>query len=157
MEDMTPRKAVEFAIETEAIGAKVYQHLARKCRGDEEIAKIFTRLSKYFQSLLEKVPQEAAKGYGEKYGLLRAMSISEFFSTRDGLEKDMDAISGRDDALKRAFGLEKATIGYYQELKEVLEDGSVLDEIIAAEKEHLLAVMKYMVTGAKFRGLGDKF
>ena len=32
-----------------------------------------------------------------------------------------------------------------------------IDEMIAEEKRHLVSVMKYMVTGAKMRGLGDKF
>ena len=76
---------------------------------------------------------------------------------QDGLKEDLEAIQTRDDALKRAFELEKATLNYYQALKDVMDEGDALDGIIAAEKEHLTTVMRYMVTEAKFRGLGDSF
>ena len=165
MEEVSLRKAMEFAVNTEAVGAKAYRHLAEKCKDDEEIAGIFTRLSqdevaheKYFQSLLDKLPAESGpRDYDENFGVLRAMAMSEFFSTRDGLREDLEAIQTRDDALKRAFELEKATLNYYQALKDVMDEGEALDGVIAAEKEHLTTVMRYMVTEAKFRGLGDSF
>ena len=41
-------------------------------------------------------------------------------------------------------------------MKELI-DHELIDEMIAEEKSHLTQVTKYMVTGAKMRGLGDKF
>ena len=165
MERVSLKKAIEFAVNTEAVGAKAYRHLAEKCKDDEEIAGIFTRLSqdeaeheKFFRSLLEKIPaEEGPKDYDENFGVLKAMSMSEFFSTRDGLKADMEAIQSRDDALKRAFELEKATLNYYRALKDAMGEGDALDSVIAAEKAHLTTVMRYMITEAKFHGLGDSF
>jgi len=165
MPEFSTKRAMEFAVNIEEVGAKAYKQLAEKCKDDEEVTAIFTRLAqdevshgKYFQGLLEKVPdEEGPNDYDEDFGVLKAMAMSEFFSTRDGLKADMDAIKGRDDALQRAFELEKATLSYYRALKDVMENGEALDGIIAAEKEHLTTVMRYMVTEAKFRGLGDSF
>jgi hypothetical protein len=36
-------------------------------------------------------------------------------------------------------------------------DDPILDDMIAEEKRHITQVMKYMVTDAKFRGLGDTY
>jgi rubrerythrin len=164
MEEITLAKAVQFAVTTEELGAKTYRRLAEKLKDDKEISTIFSQLAvdeeaheKYFRTLLERVPREAPKDYGEKYEVVRAMSISQFFSSRDGLKRDIDAIKTRDDALRRAFELEKATLGYYNALKEVLRDRTELDAIIAAEQEHLVRVLRYMITDSEFRGLGDAF
>jgi len=164
MEEMTLAKAVQFAVTTEELGAKSYRRMAEKLKDDEELSAVFTRLAKdeqahekYFRRLLEKVPREAPKDYGEKYEVVRAMSISEFFSTHDGLRRDIDAIETRDDALGRAFEFEKATLGYYHALKDLIGEEAELNAIIQAEKEHLVSVMRYMTTEAKFRGIEDKF
>ena len=45
-----------------------------------------------------------------------------------------------EDALRRAIELEKATLGYYRALREVLGPSAALDGIIQAEVEHLLRV-----------------
>ena len=75
---------------------------------------------------------------------------------RRHIEKNLDQIDSREDALERAFNLEKASLLYYQAMKEVLQD-DLLDSMIQEEKSHLTQVMRYMVTGAKMRGLGDTF
>jgi rubrerythrin len=164
MEEITLAKAVQFAVTTEELGAKAYRHLAEKLKNDTEIAAIFVKLAedeqaheKYFRGLLEEVSREAPRDYGEEFEVLRAMSISQFFSSRDGLKRDIDSIKTREDALKRSFELEKATLGYYYSLKDALGKRAQLDAIIAAEKEHLVKVMQYMVTESKFRGLSDGF
>jgi len=70
--------------------------------------------------------------------------------------KDVAAIESKEDALTRAYNLERTSLLYYQALKEVMQ-ADILDEMIAEERKHITQVMKYLVTGAKFRGLGDKF
>jgi rubrerythrin len=165
MEDVTLKRAVEFAVATEEVGARAYKHMAEKLKDDEEIHPIFLRLAQdelaheqYFRTLLEKIPNEPGpKDYDEGLGVLKAMSMSEFFSTRDGLKKDLEGVNTRDEALRRAFELEKATLNYYRALKDVMGDSDAVDGIIKAEKEHLTTVMKVMLTEAKFRGLGDSF
>lgn len=163
MEDITLRKAVEFAISVEQMGNEIYDRLARRFKDDEEISKVFAVLAKdellhekQLKTLLESVPAEEPQGYAEKYGYLRAMSLSEFFTSREGLTRSLEEVKTRQDALQRAFELERSALGYYQALKEVLGENEVLDSIIKMEREHMVSVMRYMVTGAKMRGLGDK-
>jgi hypothetical protein len=40
-------------------------------------------------------------------------------------------------------------------MQECLGENEILKAIISAEKSHLVSVMKYLVTGAKMRGLAD--
>ena len=61
------------------------------------------------------------------------------------------------DTLENAFSLEKATLLFYEALLDTLGDDASLSAIIQAEKEHVVALMKVILTGAKFRGLGDKW
>ena len=144
------REAVDFAITTEQLGAKSYRRLARNLKDDNEIAELFLRLAQdeerheaEFQALRETVPDaDVARDYPETYGFLRAMSISEFFSPRSGMTRAVDEITSPSDALRRAVELEKATLGYYQALQEILGDSEVLDGILRAEREHLLSVTR---------------
>lgn len=142
------REALDFAITTEQLGARTYRRLARNLQEDSEIAELFLKLAQdeerheaEFQSLRETVPDlDVARDYPETYGFLKAMSISEFFSPRSGLTRDVDQITSPSDALRRAVELEKATLGYYQALQEILGSSAPLDGIIKAEREHLLSV-----------------
>jgi rubrerythrin len=146
------RQAVEFAITTEQLGARGYRRLARNLENDNEAAKLFLRLAQdeerheaEFRALMETVPdRNAERDYPETYGFLRAMSISEFFSPRSGLTRDIEKIQNRADALRRAIELEKATLGYYQALREVMGDSEALDGIIQAEREHLVSVSRML-------------
>jgi rubrerythrin len=148
LEGTSLRKAVEFAIATEQVGARAYRRLARNLEADKEIAGLFLGLAEdeerheaEFRALMETVPdRDAARDYPEKYGYLRAMSISEFFSPRSGLTRDVEEIRTRGDALRRAIELEKATLGYYQALQDVMGASDTLDAIIQAEREHLRRV-----------------
>jgi hypothetical protein len=81
--------------------------------------------------------------------------MSEFFTGEEGPMKDIDKIKTRDDAFARAFALEKASLFYYHAMQDCLGDNEILKAIISAEKNHLVSVMKYLVTGAKMRGLAD--
>lgn len=158
LEHLNPKMAVEFAIKTEELGAQGYEKLARRFKEDAELAEIFSVLAREevahaqaFKALLKKVPDTAESSGDEKFQYLRAMSISEFFSSTRGVFADPDAIKSREDALQRALGLEKATLQYYQAMREVLDDSEVLDPIIAAEKRHVLNIMRYLMTEAQVR------
>ena len=70
--------------------------------------------------------------------------------------KNIDTIKTRQDALGRAFELEKAALGYYRAMEEVLGQSEILTSIIDAEKQHTLKVMEYLFTGAEFRGIRDE-
>jgi rubrerythrin len=165
MEDINLRKSIELAIATEKLGAGFYGKLAEKFRDDKEISELFSILAKdeetheaQFQALLDKVPAEdEGSREEEKYQYLTAVSISEFFAGDGGALKDIDKIKSTDDALARAFALEKATLLYYHAMQDILGQNDILDTVIALEKSHLVSVMKYLMTGAKMRGLSDNW
>jgi rubrerythrin len=165
LEELTVRKAVEFACKTEELGNVFYTRLAKKFSEDAEISNIFSILAKdelahrqQFNQLLDKIPEDpGVSSRDERMALLKVMSRSEFFMGEKGLTSKLEEIKTREDALERAVQLEKDTLGYFQAMKDVLGDEPILDAIIKIEKSHLVKLIEYMITGAKMRGLGDTF
>lgn len=161
----TLRSGVELAVTTEKLGASFYRTLAKKHQDDPELNELFSILAKdeeaheeQFKKLLNRLPpDEKTEGSEEKYQYLAAAAMSEFFSGEEGPMKDIDKIETRDDALARAFALEKASLFYYHAMEDVLGKDEILTAIISAEKSHLVSVMKYLMTGAKMRGLSDNW
>lgn len=164
LKELTPREAVEFAVKTERLGQVIYTVLAEKFSDDVELKEAFELLAedeaaheREFRGLMSKVPETAAYGSKEGFELLRAMSVSEFFTGEDGLYRNLETIKERDDALMKAFALEKATLQFYTTMQEVMGKSEVLDDIIKAEKSHVVKLMRYLLTDAKFRGISDDF
>jgi rubrerythrin len=163
LEELTLRKAVEFAVTTEKLGNRFYEKMAKKFADDQEISEIFSMLAKdelihekQFQNILNKVPKdEGVSSQDDRWAHLRIMSMSEFFMGESGIFKKLDEIDTKEDALQRAFNLEKDTLGYYRAMEDVLGKDDTLTAIIEAEKKHMAKVMEYMLTGAKMRGLAD--
>jgi rubrerythrin len=164
IEDLTLRKAVQFAVKTEELGAAFYRRLATHFASDKEVNQVFALLAKdedthlaQFKALLDTVPagEDALQYEQEQY--LRAMATAEIFSGDSGLFKNVDAIGSVADAMEKALHLEKATVTYYIAMRDVLPESKVLDTIIASEKHHVVQVMRYLITGAKMRGLSDTF
>jgi rubrerythrin len=165
IEDITLKSCLEFAVKTEEVGSQFYSRLASKFAKNENISGIFAQLSKdevvhrnQFAELLKKLPD--TKGMiasPEKREYIKAMSISEFFSPKHGPFANIDKIKDRDDALEKAFGLEKATLGFYDAVQDALGKNEILSQVIEAEKSHVVTLMKVMVTGAKFRSLLDNW
>ena len=158
----TLRGAIEFAVRTEELGEELYKRLAARFPEDTEIKEMFEFLAQdevahgnYFRSLLEATPPDEGVSTGPEFQYVRAMSLSQFFMGEDGLKKKCAEIQSKTDALRIVFELEKATLQYYQALREVLGENEALDAIIRAEKAHLMKVMQYIVTDSKFRGLSD--
>ncbi len=165
IENITAAKCLEFAIKTEEMGAELYQRLAKKFSSDRELSELFEGLGcdeaqhgERFRALGERtLPRFCDQRIPiEQQNYLRAMSISDVFATKE-LARDVESIRSREDALERALNLEKATLGYYQAVREILGEDEVLDSLIAIEKSHVVKVMQLMLTGAKFRGLSDNY
>ena len=165
LEDISLKSCIEFAVATEDIGAKFYGRLAKKFAGSQEIANLFELLGKdeqvhkqQFSELLKHVPEEEGEASApEKSQYVRAMSIGEFFSRYQGPFVNIDKIENRDDALEKAFGFEKATLGFYHAVQDVLCKNPTLSEVIETEKSHITRLMKVLITGEKFRSLQDKW
>lgn len=165
LENLTLKKAVAFAIQTEELGEKLYRRFAEKFASEKEVSDIFQQLARdeavhreQFTKLLEVVPEsEDDKGSYETGDYLKAMAMSDIFSPKRGPFAHVDEIESGRDALLQAFELEKATLGYYNAMKELLGGNRVLKSVIEVEKSHLINVMKVLLTDAKFRGLQDQW
>jgi len=159
LEDLTIKKAVEFAITTEQQGSRIYRKLAKRYAGKADLVKLFEQLAdeedKHEQSLIklrDKVPDEEVSTGNESFQYLRAMSISEFFAGEDKLFARVD-MDNPADVMQRAMGLEKATLQYYEAMRGLMDNDDVLEALISAEKRHVLSLMRYMITDEKVKGL----
>jgi len=159
--DLTLRKALDLAATIEDKAAHRYEALARKFADDETVAEVFTQLAKdeaahgsHFTDLIQGLPDEdALEDKEEALNLLRASAASEVLNP-EGLSRT-DDIRSPADALHKALDLEKATLFFYQSLKDVLEEGTEVDHLIETEKRHVSTLMKVLVSDARFRSLDD--
>ncbi len=162
-EDFTLRQALELAVTTEQLAAEYYDKMAGQFAENREVAEVFTRLAKderghevAFRKLAESVPEDQGPSAGDvNYEFLKATSRSQFF-TRDTVKKT-DDIKTANDALGKALAFEKATMLYYQGIKGVLGDNPQLNELIEAERSHVVSIARILPTDTKFRGMGDIF
>ncbi|HYQ80495.1 MAG TPA: ferritin family protein [Anaeromyxobacteraceae bacterium] len=166
IKDVNAASCVAFAIQTEEIGAELYRGLARKFASDPELRELFEGLGQdevHHGEQIRGLQQRLAPRFrdqpvsAEQRDYLRAMSMSDVFSGPKGLARDVEGIRSRDDALERALNLEKATLAFYQAVRDLVGPDEVLDSLIAMEKKHVVKVMQLLITGARFRGLADAF
>lgn len=166
IEKVTAESCLAFALETEEVGAELYQALAQKFARDGDLRDLFEGLGRdevhhgeQIRSMGERLrPRLQDRPVSaEEQAYLRAMSMSDIFSRPKGLAGDVTGIESRQDALERALQLEKATLAYYQAMRDVIGPEEVLDSLIAMEKKHVVKVMALLITGAMFRGLADAF
>ncbi len=166
IEDVTLKGCIEFAVATEELGAKVYAKLAAKFSDNKDIAKLFSRLADdeqihklHFSELLKKAPEDQGiSSSPEKREYVKAMSLSEFFSHHRGPFKDIEKIQDRNDALQKALDFEKATLGFYKAVEDVLGMHALLTSVIEAERSHVVVLMKALIVeGSEFRSLQDRW
>lgn len=166
IENVSAAAVVEFALETEKIGAELYRELARKFAADAELRQLFEGLGRdevqhgeqiraLQQRLAPRLRDQPVSAEQRDY--LRAMSMAEIFSAPKGPARDLASVKSRDDALERALNLEKATVAYYQAVRDLMGPDEILDSLIAVEKKHVVKVIQLLLTGARFRGLADGF
>jgi len=159
--DLTLRKALELATTIEDRAAQKYEALARKFADDESLGAVFAQLAKdeaahgsHFTDLIDGVPDDDSLADKEDaLNLLRASAASKALDP-DNLSRT-DDIRSPADALHEALDLERATLFFYQSLKDVLDESPEVDHLIETEKRHVSTLMKVLVTDARFRGLDD--
>jgi rubrerythrin len=159
--DITLRGALELAGSVEEKAAARYEALAKKFAGDKPIADVFSQLAEdeaahesHFRDLARKIPEQGAPQASEQaLDLVRASAASKFFDP-DALAQT-DQIETPADALREALGFEKATLFFYQSLKDVLDDSEELNHLVEAEKGHISLLMRVLISDARFRGLDD--
>jgi rubrerythrin len=163
MEISTLRQCVELAITTEQTGAQRYDQLADKLAENPEVARILKRLADderdhelQFRGLLKSLPEvDKAVGSDLAGEYLRTLAKSEFFEREIAPLEQPAEIKSPADAMAKAMALEKATVLFYDAMKDLLGESHALDTIIAAEKQHVVTLMKVIMTDAEFRGLSD--
>ena len=166
IEDVTLKGCLEFAIATEERGAKIYAGLASTFSANQEIAQLFSRLAEdeqvhrqQFSQFLKNAPSEEKiiSSPGER-DYLKAMSLSDFFSQQSGPLRDIEKIQDRSDALQKVLEFEKATLGFYKAVEDVLGPHEMLSQVIEVEKNHVVVLMKaLLVEGSAFRSLQDRW
>jgi rubrerythrin len=158
---LTLKQVLEVAVAIEERGAKYYSGLASKFGGEPALAETFDRLAKdelshaaQFRKLAAAAsPDSSVAPSDPAYYSLRAAAVGDFFS--DEKAPDPATVRTPADALAKALELEKSTLFYYRAVEDAIGASPELSELIAAEKAHLTAIMRVIVSDAKFRGTGD--
>jgi rubrerythrin len=137
---------MEMAIQTEILGYEFYTKMAEKFKKDNGLVKLFSTLAakektheKTFKGLKETVAQTGIGPvqWEEVSNYMRAFVESEFFLGRAKALPSMDHIKSVQDAVKFAIGFEKETLLYFMELKAIVKEKGVVEEVINEEKSHI--------------------
>ena len=137
---------MEMAIQTETLGYQFYTGMADKFKNNDGLVKLFTTLAskekqheKTFTGLKDMVARKGAEPvqWEEVTNYMRAFVESEFFLGRGKALPSMDHIKTVNDAVRFAIGFEKETLLYFIELRTIVKEKEVLDEVINEEKSHI--------------------
>jgi len=138
---------IEMAIRTERLGYQFYTSMAEKFKKDAELVKLFTLLAsketmheKTFtelQDLVAKSGTEAVE-WEEVSNYMRAFVESQFFLGKGKALPSMDHLKSVKDAVQFALGFEKETLLYFMELRKIVKEKELVDEIINEEKSHIM-------------------
>jgi rubrerythrin len=139
---------MEMAIQTERLGFKFYSTIAEKFKKDAGLVRLFTTLAdkekvheKTFTDLKVSVEKSGIDvepvQWEEVSNYMRAFVESEFFLGKGKALPTMDHIKTVADAVKFAIGFEKETLLYFMELKSIVKEKDVIEEVINEEKSHV--------------------
>jgi rubrerythrin len=148
---------IEMAIRTETLGYQFYTTMAEKFKKDEGLSKLFTTLAskekvheKIFTELKTMVAKKGTEPvqWEEVSNYMRAFVESEFFLGKGKALPAMDHVKTVHDAAKFAMGFEKETLLYFHELRSIVKEKEIVDQVINEEKSHIRWL------GAFLAGLG---
>ena len=137
---------MEMAIQTEILGYQFYTGMAEKFKKDDGLVKLFSTLAtkektheKTFKGLKESVAKTGMEPvqWEEVSNYMRAFVESKFFLGRDKALPSLTHIKTVNDAVKFALGFEKETLLYFMELRSIVKEKEVVDEVINEEKSHI--------------------
>jgi len=148
---------MEMAVQTEKLGQQFYLGMAGKFKAEAGLVKLFTTLAskekvheKTFTELKELVARQAPApmNWEDVSDYLRAFVESEFFLGKGKALPSMDHVRSVKDAVNFALGFEKETLLYFMELRNIVKEKEVVDEVINEEKSHIMWLDRFK------RGLG---
>lgn len=137
---------LEMAIKTETLGYQFYTDMAEKFKKNDGLVKLFTTLAskekvheKTFTGLKAIVAKSGTEAveWEEVSNYMRAFVESEFFLGRGKALPSMEGLKTVQDAVKFALGFEKETLLYFFELRSIVKEKEMVDEIINEEKSHI--------------------
>ncbi|ROL58548.1 hypothetical protein D9V84_02160 [Bacteroidetes/Chlorobi group bacterium Naka2016] len=158
METIDLHKVVDIALKVEEKGAEIYNQLAEKYFSNQELYETFKLLAKdeqihynQFQFFKKNIPEMLDNVSQIDKELLDFVDPLRFVPFFESAEEDLNEI------LKVCYNFEKDTYLFYSAVRDLIGDNEVLNNIIKAEKSHIVSLFKYIVTDSKFRGISDKF
>jgi rubrerythrin len=138
-------EVIEEAVQTEKLGYQFYTEMSKKFNENVRLRELFDTLAlkergheKKFSDLKEKVSGEERVDWEEVSKYLRAIIESEFFLGKGKSLPSMEHVKTVADAVKLALGFEKQTLLYFHAIRDAVKEKSVVDEIIAEEKSHIV-------------------
>jgi len=146
-------EVLEMAVQTERLGYQFYTSIAEKFKKNAELVKLFTTLAskektheKTFGELKDMVAKSGAEPveWGEVTSYMRAFVESEFFLGKGKSLPSMDHLKTEREAVKFALGFEKETLLYFMELKKIVKEKEIMDEVINEEKSHIMWLATFM-------------
>lgn len=138
---------LEMAVQTEKLGHQFYTGMADKFRSDQGLVKLFTALAskekvheKTFGDLKSMASKKGVEPvqWEEVTNYMRAFVESEFFLGGSKALPAMDHVKTVQDAVKFALGFEKETLLYFWELRSLVKEKEIVDEVINEEKSHIM-------------------
>ena len=137
---------MEMAIQTEVLGAQFYRSIAERFKKDEGLHKLFITLAskelvheRNFRELKATIAKQGAEPveWEEVGNFMRALVESEFFLGKHKALPEMQNVRTVTEAIRFAIGFEKETLLYFFELRTIMKEKEVVDEIISEEKGHI--------------------
>ena len=138
---------MEMAVQTETVGQQFYTGMAEKFKKDDGLVKLFNTLAskekqheKTFKGLRDSVAKQGVQEpvqWEEVSNYMRAFVESEFFLGTAKALPSMEHIKTVNDAVRFAMGFEKETLLYFMELRSIVKEKEVVDEVINEEKSHI--------------------
>ena len=150
MEKFSVNEVIEHAVQTERLGYQFYSLMAKKFEKEEAFKKLFETLAqkelrheKAFSELKEITGDEEPEGWEEVSQYLRAIVESEFFLGRNKSLPSLERVKSIGDAVNFAMGFEKETLLYYHEIRNIIREKDIVDEIINEEKSHVMWLSRF--------------
>jgi rubrerythrin len=150
MERFSISEVIEQAVQTEKLGYQFYSSMAKKFEKEEAFKKLFETLAqkelrheKAFSELKEITGNEEPEGWEDVSQYLRAIVESEFFLGKNKSLPSLEHVKSIGDAVNFAMGFEKETLLYFYEIRNVIKEKDIVDEIINEEKSHIMWLSKF--------------
>jgi len=150
MERFSISEVIEQAVQTEKLGYQFYSLMAKKFEKEEAFKKLFETLAlkelrheKTFLELKEITGDEEPEGWDEASQYLRAIVESEFFLGRNKSLPSFEHVKSIGDAVNFAMGFEKETLLYFHEIRKIIKEKDIVDEIINEEKSHIMWLSRF--------------